>query len=316
MLLQQDVGVRRPRHLAGFGVAVAFALAASAPLRAQTVDDGLMMPKRGLHTGFEYSHDGWTDYWEGSLKRDNGNLGTVTTQTVTWMGDYGLTDRLNVVAVVPYVWTHASQGVLHGMNGFQDLTVAAKFNLLETAFTSRGTLRVIVVAAAGTPMTDYIADFQPMSIGLHSKRFSSRFTLFFQAKRGWFLNGTAAYTWRGIVTLDRPGYFTDNQLFLTNQVAMPDVFDFKMSAGYMKPGLQIPISFSQQVTLGGGDIRRQDLPFISNRMNASKVDAVLMYSLPRAKNLALRATGAYTVAGRNVGQSTTVTAGLLYTFHF
>lgn len=292
--------------------------APSARLGAQTIDDGLMMPKKNLCTGFLYSYDRWDQYWEGSLKRVNGNIGTVTTQAVTWTGNYGITDRLNVIALVPYVWTGASQGVLHGMSGFQDLTAALKYNLLETAFTSRGTLRAIVVASAGTPMTDYVADFQPLSIGLHARRFSGRFTLFFQAKAGWFLNGSAAYTWRGNVTLDRPAYFTDNQLFLTNQVAMPDVFDYTISAGYMKPDgrLQIPISFSQQDTRGGGDIRRQDAPFVSNKMNFSKVDALVMYYLPKAKNLALRVSGTYTVDGRNVGQATTVTAGLLYTFHF
>jgi hypothetical protein len=51
-------------------------------------------------------------------------------------------------------------------------------------------------------------------------------------------------------------------------------------------------------------------------MNFSKVDALVMYYLPKAKNLAVRLSGAYTVDGRNVGQATTVTAGLLYTFHF
>ena len=36
-----------------------------------------------------------------------------------------------------------------------------------------------------------------------------------------------------------------------------------------------------------------------------------------ARNLAVRGRPAsYTVSGRNVGQATTLTAGLLYTFHF
>ena len=58
------------------------------------------------------------------------------------------------------------------------------------------------------------------------------------------------------------------------------------------------------------------MPFVSNRMNYSKVDALVTYDLPMMKNLAVRASGSYIVQGRNVGQATTVTAGLLYTFHF
>ena len=89
-----------------------------------------------------------------------------------------------------------------------------------------------------------------------------------------------------------------------------------MSAGYLMPRLHVPISFSQQITRGGGDIRRQDMPFVSNRMNFQKVEALAMYYLPNPKNLSVRVAGTYAVNGRNVGQSTTITAGLLYTFHF
>ena len=64
---------------------------------------------------------------------------------------------------------------------------------------------------------------------------------------------------------------------------MPDVFDYTLSAGYLKGGLQVPISFSQQTTLGGGDIRRQDMPFVSNRMNFSRLDAVVMYCAAEAE---------------------------------
>lgn len=285
-------------------------------LHAQTIDDGVMTPKKNLLTGFVYAHDSWDQYWEGTLKRGNGNIGTVTTQSIAWVGNYGITDRLNVIAMAPYLWTEASQGVLHGMNGFQDLTLAAKYTLLETGFTSHGSLRTIVVASAGAPLSDYTPDFLPLSIGSASKRLSGRATLNFQAKQGWFLNGSAAYTWRDNVTLDRPAYYTNGQLCLSNEVAMPDVFDYAVSAGYRKNGLHIPISFSQQSTLGGGDIRRQDMPFVSNRMNFSKLDALVMYSLLTSKNLAVRVAGTYVVGGRNVSQATTVTAGLMYTFHF
>ena len=322
MLLRRSLGGQPvQRHLRAWrgtrALWLAFALSAcSAPLRAQTIDDGLMMSKRTLCTGFLYTHDSWDQYWEGTLKRGNGNIGTISTQTVMWAGNYGVTDRLNVIAMTPYVWTNASQGVLHGMSGFQDLTVAVKYNLLETAFTSHGNLRAIIVASGGLPMSDYTPDFQPLSIGLASKRFSGRFTLNFQTKQGWYVNGSAAYTWRDNVTLDRSSYYTDGRLYLSNEVAMPDVFDYTVTAGYLKGGFQVPISFSQQSTLGGGDIRRQDMPFVSNRMNYSKVDAEVVYYLPKLKDLSVRAMGTYRVSGRNVGQGTTLTAGLLYVFHF
>jgi hypothetical protein len=51
-------------------------------------------------------------------------------------------------------------------------------------------------------------------------------------------------------------------------------------------------------------------------MEASRIDTLVMYSLPRWKDLALKAAATYTVNGRNVGQATTLTAGLMYTFRF
>ena len=97
---------------------------------------------------------------------------------------------------------------------------------------------------------------------------------------------------------------------------MPDVYDYTFSIGYSKGRTLIPISFSQQVTRGGSDIRRQDMPFVSNRMNASRLDASVLYYLPQLNNLGVRFAATRTLSGRNVGQSTTLSAGLLYVFHF
>ena len=41
---------------------------ASSTLRAQTIDDGIMMPRKSLCTGFLYTHDSWDQYWEGTLE--------------------------------------------------------------------------------------------------------------------------------------------------------------------------------------------------------------------------------------------------------
>jgi len=282
---------------------------------AQTIQDGLMMPKGDLCTGFLFTHDRWTNYWEGTLKRDNGNIGTITTNSLTWLGNYGITDKINFIAMLPYVSTRASQGVLSGMQGLQDLTLAVKYNTLEKSL-GRGTFRGFVVGSYATPVSDYSFDFLPLSIGLGTQRVSGRVTLNYSWPNGWYVNGTTAYTWRSNVTLDRPSYYSDGQNFLTNEVWMPNVMDFSFMAGRIKNGLELILAYHQQNTLGGGDIRRQDMPFVSNRMNFSRVEATGMYYLPMIKNLAVRAQTGYTLAGRNVGQSFYVTAGVLYTFHF
>jgi hypothetical protein len=290
-------------------------LAVAAGAGAQTIDDGLMMPRRQLCTGFVYAHDAWDRYWEGTLERDNGNVGTLTTDSVTWMGTYGITDRVNVIAMLPWVWTHASAGVLSGMSGVQDLTFAVKWNALATPLTSHGTFRAFAVASAGTPVDDYTPDFLPMSIGLHIRRAAGRLTLNFETKPGLFVEGTGSYTWRDEVTLNRDAYYDGARLVLSDEVAMPDVIDYTFRVGYWKHGLYLPVSFTQQITAGGHDIRRQDMPFVSNRMNLSRVDVLAVYYL-KNPNFVFRAGASRVVSGRNVGKSTTLQAGLLYTFEF
>jgi hypothetical protein len=278
----------------------------------------MMVPRKTLFAGILYTHDSWDHYWEGSLYRVNGNIGKVTTQTTMWTGTFGILDRLNVIANVPYVWTNASQGVLSGMSGWQDVTLAAKYRIVKKALGDTGYVSAFGVVSGGFPMTDYQPDFQPLSIGLGASRISGRFTANYLHNRGWCLTGTAAYTWQSDVTIDAPYYFTNNQLFLTNNVKMPDVVDYSISPGYVKNGLMAEVTFSKMITQGGanvGDIRRQDMPFISNRFISSRIGGMVMHPLPirKLKSLSLRAEYSYVIAGRNVGQSSTVALGLFET---
>jgi hypothetical protein len=165
-------------------------------------------------------------------------------------------------------------------------------------------------------MTDYTADFLPLSIGMESTNITYRLTTWYRHELGLFANASAGYTWRSNVEIDRPAYYTGNELHNTNEVEMPNVFDLFVSMGYQKGPVQAELSYAQQNTLGGADIRRQDMPFVSNRMNYSKINALIMYYLPKPRGLALRGAYTTTVSGRNVGKSNTLLAGVLYTIHF
>ena len=296
-------------------------LAACAPvISAQTIDDGLMVGRNTLFSGVLYTHDSWDHYWEGPLNRVNGNLGTVTTETTQWTGTYGVLDRLNLVASIPYTWTNASQGVLSGMSGWQDITLAAKYRIIHKSIRD-SEVSLYGVAFGGFPMTNYQPDFQPLSIGLGSSRIGGRATLHYQSTHRFYFTGTAAYTWQGDVSIDAPYYFANNQLFLTNNVKMPDVVNYSVSPGYRRGTMMAQFTFSKMITQGGadvGDIRRQDIPFPSNRFIASRAGGMLMYPLPirRLRNTTLRLEYSRVIAGRNVGESNTFTLGLLETLSF
>jgi hypothetical protein len=280
---------------------------------AQTADDGLMIPKKTLMMGVMYAHDSWDQYWEGTLRRTNGNIGTLTTQSTTLVGGYGLTDRLQLMATLPYIETHASQGVLHGLKGFQDLNITAKLRLFGTGPTNHGAFSSFIAATGATPVGKYTPDFFPLSIGTDGRRASAHLALNYQSNSVWFANAAAAYMFCANVRLNRNAYYTNGQLFLTNEVQMPNVLDYMLSAGFDRGNWRVPVTLVQQRTLGGGDIRRQDMPFVSNRMDFVRLGGDVIYGLP--KNLSVQLGAAHVLSGRNVGESTTFTSGLMYALH-
>jgi hypothetical protein len=280
---------------------------------AQTASDGLMIPKKTLMMGVVYAHDSWDQYWEGTLKRTNGNIGTLTTQSTTLVGAYGVTERLGLMATLPYVRTRASQGVLHDLKGFQDLSITAKLRLLATGPTSHGAFNAFVAGMGAVPVGKYTPDFYPLSIGTAGRRASANLTLDYESNSVWFANASAAYMFCSNVRLNRNAYYTNGQLYLTNEVVMPNVLDYTLSAGFDRGNWRIPFTLVQQRTLGGGDIRRQDMPFVSNRMDFVRLGGGVMYGLP--KNLSVELGAARVLSGRNVGQSTTFTSGLMYALH-
>lgn len=295
-------------------VCALFVVTAHASLRGQTIEDGIMLSKDVLCSGTLYTHDAWDHYWEGTYNRTNGNMGTVTTQSMDFSANYGVFNRLNVIGAVPLVWTQANQGVLHGQSGFQDLTLAVKYELIRRPLKDFGTIRFIPVISGSMPVTGYEPDFQPLSIGLHAKTLTPRATLNFQGLGGLYINGSAGYVLRGNVTLDRNYYYTNGQLYLSNEVAMPNQFVYVVSGGIRRHDWMFVGNFSQQQTRGGGDIRPQDLPFVSNRMNFSKagVSAVVPLPLPLLHGLQYWFMYSNTFDGRNVGQSTSYVSGLMY----
>lgn len=286
-----------------------------APAFAQIPTDGLMMPTGSLCTGIVYQHDTWDHYWEGALKRDNLNIGQFTGNSAMWYGVYGLNSKINIMASLPYVANKVSMGTLMPMNGLQDLSVAAKYKLIQTE-AGPGRLYTFIGGQLSAPMSNYSPDFLPISLGVHTKNANARITFNYTLNNGFYVNATGGYTWRSNTKLDRPAYYTDGQYYSTDVVDMPNQLDYKVDLGYHKGPIQAEFSYMQMNTLGGGDIRRQDMPFASNRMNANRIGALVMYYVPFVPNLGVRAAVNYTVAGRNVGQTTSLLAGLMYTIKF
>jgi len=314
----RQVGHARPTRVASCArllLAAGFVSLAAPRLGAQTLDDGVMVSPHQLRTTVMFGREQWDQYWEGTLKRSNDNIGTLTTRTMSWMGAYGLSKNVSLVATLPYVWTKSSEGVLSSMQGRQDLTVAVKYRAVQTKFANGVTARVLAVGGVGAPTSNYTPDFLPLSIGMHDRQAFVRGGLYLINHRGFFFDGWGGHVWRSNVTLDRPAYYTNGQLIESNEVDMPNVANYTASVGYNKGAWCIPVGIDGQRTLGGGDIRRQDMPFVSNRMNLTEAHAEVMYYLPMLPSIQLGVGAAHVLAGRNVGQSTKLSFGVTHVVH-
>jgi len=279
---------------------------------AQTPDDAIMMNKYQWCNGATYEHDQWKDYWEGTFKRDNQNIGTLTTQSVMAMSNYGITDNLNVMASVPYIWTSASAGTLHGMKGFQDVSVFVKWRPF-TFNLGKGKLSLFGLVGLTTPTNNYEIDYLPMSIGLGSTNLTWRAMAYY--KQGiFFARFSGAYIWRSNVYLERTAYYTD-QLNNTNEVFMPDQLTFNASLGIYKKYLIAELMVDNLTTLGGDDIRKDDMPFVANEMNSTSAGVHVKYTFPFDTHISANGGANYVLTGRNVGQTLGLYIGAYYAFY-
>jgi len=281
-------------------------------VEAQTDNDAIMMNKTQWCNGAVYMHSSWDHYWEGTLKRDNANIGRVTTKAVAGMSTYGITDKLNVIASLPYVWTDATAGTLHGLKGFQDISFFIKWKPLTVNMGS-GKLSIFAIGGISTPVSNYVIDFLPLSIGMGSTNLTGR--IMGNYKNGiFFVRASASYVWRSNVKLDRTSYYT-TQIHYTNQVEMPDQASFNGSVGIWKKYLIAELMVDNMTTLGGFDIRRNDMPFSSNRMNSTSLGAHVKYTFPFDTHIAVVGGGDWVLTGRNVGQSLGFNVGAFYAFY-
>ena len=276
---------------------------------AQTDIDGIMMEKNAFCIGPLAGHSSWKNYWEGTLKRENLNLGKVSSTIYNIMGNYGITNKLNVMLGLPYVKTKASAGQLKGVKGLQDLSLWIKWKAYSKK-TGQGRLSLFAIGGYSLPASDYTADFLPMSIGLESKNLSLRGMVDYQ-RGSWFGTASATYVRRSNIEIDRTAYYT-TEMHYSNEVEMPDAASYNIRLGYRDKGAYAEAILDGWKTLGGFDITRNNMPFASNEMNATRIGFNFKYPMPFLSQLSITGNIMTTVAGRNVGQSTGFNAGVFY----
>ena len=274
---------------------------------AQMPNDAIYMSKKTICIAGGYGQSTWKSYWEGSLKRENFNIGTQTTRSVMVMPAIGISRRVNVILSLPYVWTSTSAGNLMGQRGIQDLAAWLKVKAVE-----RGGFSLNAIVGGSIPLGNYVPDFLPMSIGLQARTATARLLANYrESKTGLYLTAHGSYGWRSNIRIDRDAYQADGRIYNTNEVVVPNTYDAAVRLGVLRRGWQTEVFAERFGCLTGDNIRRNDMPFPANKMEATQIG---WYGKLQPRNLGINARVSYVTEGLNVGQSTSYSVGILYQF--
>jgi hypothetical protein len=283
---------------------------------AQTTTDAIFMKKNEICIAMMYDHGTWDHYWEGADLRTNGNIGTFTRQMAAPMIAYGLTEKMNVLVSVPYISTKSTGGQLAGVSGFQDLSLALKYNFINKEL-GTGRLEVIGVGIFGTPVSNYLSDYMPYSLGLGTKEGTLRAMLQYQFNNGIYARSSAAYIWRGVTEVERD-YYYNNGSYYTTLMDVPNAINFYGTVGtwLFNYSLRVEATYQIMNCTSGDDIRKYNSPQPTNKFEYDQVSVFAQYFFKKhLKGFGLLGYYSQMLDGRNMGEFTNIGAGATYQFN-
>jgi hypothetical protein len=269
---------------------------AASTLHAQGVVSGFMQGAGRTTVAVSGSTEWYDQYFVADRRTDNNTLGTISTTSVSLYAAAGITSWLDVVANVPYVRASSSAGFWSPIGGFQDVTIGLRGRPLALDL-GRGRLDVFAAAMGILPMTEYPTDM-PVTIGHGASGMDMRLGAQYNAWSGVFISAQMGYTARGRVEVDR-GF----------EVDVPDAVDAVIRGGW-SDGTWYTDVWWQNINAQSGTNIGAGVPFPSNGQSIARVGATLAYRLMDQFSLVGAAAG--TLSGRNVGQATRLSFGIVY----
>jgi hypothetical protein len=229
----------------------------------------------------------------------------VTISSTSLYGEFGISDRFNVIVNLPYIKSegNASEAVLQNngfeneRSGIQDIKIYGKYSFLSKAV---GTNQLDILGSVGieTPLGNYSADEGLQSIiaiGNESTRFTGFGIAQFMTDFGLFATGQLGYSLR------------------SNQV--PNAVLSELKLGYAGSAFYLDAFISNQLSSKDGvDILGEGFTgfFPATRVNFTRIG--LNGYVPVAKFAGIVGGVNSYIAGRNVGKSTGYYAGLAFSF--
>jgi len=282
--------------------------------QAQTPWDEIRMGKGEVCVALIYEHGTWNQYWEGDYLRKNGNIGTLTRQAGTLMVATGLTQKINFIATVPYAATEASGGTQKGQSGLQDLNLSLKAELLRKRI-GGGNFSVLSNLSYATPMSNYLSDYAPFSIGSGTSEIGLRGIAAYRRDNGLVFRTALAYLKRGQSEVERDYYYNNGSVY-SQYMNVPDALNFHATVGYwmMDNQLRLELSYMSLNCLSGDDIRPYNAGQPTNKVEVEQIGTWAQYYIKGRKGLGVLAYYNQVIGGRNMGKFSTLGLGLTYQF--
>lgn len=282
-----------------FHCAVLWSLLLPSALLAQGPIDGYMKGKGKLDVAVSLSNNSASDFF--------GKDGAVYNEPfqgrfLAVFAEYGITDDLDLVATLPYVFTSTQ-------SGFQDGSLHLKFRPLRVKTAEGGYFNAVAAAGISAPLSNY----EPLAAGAIGQRatvLQPRLVLQWDSGFGPFFNLTAGYNVRldalreediAGVRLLRPDYNPEQPKNFTNWL---------IKAGLPAANYYLDVWLERQFTQGGADYAPMvpDLPQAYG-VSFTQIGGTAYYSENGKTGFYLSA--GHILGGRNTSGITRITAGLV-----
>ncbi len=264
-------------------VAVAVA-GLGAPLHAMDING--FLPSRGHgDLAVSYTAEGYDEFWVGTTKVSDPGVGEVDINSFSVWLQWGLTDRLAIVANLPYV--DASSDGLGGFedSGLQDLSV-----LLKLRFLSSGPHNLVGAVGVRTAAQDYEANL-PVDLGDNTTDVLLRLVYQFQTQT-FYISQQVGYDLR-----------SDEA---------PDGFPLYTELGFTAGRVTFGGFYSYLSADDGTDIGDPGFTFPSNKEEYSRAGVKLYARV--TEMVGLSAAYFTTLDGRNTGDTDGLSAGAVFSF--
>ena len=287
--------------------------------KSQTPSDALMMPGKKACVLLNYDFSHFDEYWEGDLLRKNQTIASIRIQSALPMVAVGIFDKLNLFVGVPYIKTQSTEpngGKFAGAQGFQDFMVAMKWEIVKKTV-ANGELSALATVGFSNPLTNYLSDYKPYSIGNGAPELSYRGIVQYTLQNNFYLRVAGAYLWRGYTEAERD-YYYNNGSYYTPWMDVPSAWQYELVLGkwFLEKRLKLELNYQGLKSVSGDDIRAYNAAQPTNKVNFDRVGISLQYYFKKVEGLGVVASHSRVLNGLNTGKLSSYGLGVTYQFYY